>query len=342
MTVEIRPFVPAETAEAEFVGFHELALASIAADRPDAPLPTREAVIAELLEPVTGPGPTLFWTAHRDGRLVGLANVHVPEEAENSRITTVRITVDPASRRQGIGTALLREAMPELRRRGRTLVACHGVTEGGDGERWAYGLGFRRVHRRVLQRLVVADVEPRLWEVEAPSGYHLEQWLGAAPESLVDSFARARGAIHDAPFGTSSFSVPQWDAKLVREEEEDWAARGFEYFVVAACDDDGQVVGLTEMVRHPGQPEEGWQQYTAVLPEHRGHGLGRFAKAAMMRRLVAERPEMLSISTSTGAENTHMIEVNHRLGHSTVRTMVVVEAGMDALESRLRQDPAPR
>ncbi|MFC1400873.1 MULTISPECIES: GNAT family N-acetyltransferase [Streptacidiphilus] len=194
----------------------------------------------------------------------------------------------------------------------------------------------------MLQRLMIADVDPGLWEVQAPSGYHLEQWLAAAPASLVDSFARARGAIHDAPVGTSSYSTPRWDAKLVREEERDWAARGFEYFVAAACDEGGQVVGLTELVRHPNQPGDGWQQYTAVLPEHRGRGLGRFAKAAMMRRLVAERPQMVWISTSTGAENTHMIEVNLRLGYTTVRTVVVVEAGLDALETRLRQDRTPR
>jgi hypothetical protein len=61
-----------------------------------------------------------------------------------------------------------------------------------------------------------------------------------------------------------------------------------------------------------------------------------------MCRLVAERPEMVSVSTSTGAENTHKIEVNHRPGYSTVRTKAVVEADMDALESRLRQAPASR
>jgi hypothetical protein len=37
-----------------------------------------------------------------------------------------------------------------------------------------------------------------------------------------------------------------------------------------------------------------------------------------------------------------MIEVNHRLGYSTVRTMALVEADMDVLETRLRHDHAPR
>lgn len=337
MSFEILPFVPTDAVPADFAGFHELTVAAIEADRPDAARPTQEDVIAELRSPLTGPGPSLFWTARRAGHLVGMAAVHLPD-AENTHIATTRITVDPAFRGQGIGTAMLCVVLPQLRRHEREIVSCHGLTAGSAAESWAIGRGFTVVHRRVLQQLEVARCDPALWQVDAPTGYQVELWSGSAPEHLVASFAHARGAIRDAPEGDSSFQLPQWDARRVREEEQDWANRGFEYLVAAVCDDAAQVVGLTELVLHPGRPTEGLQQYTAVLPHHRGLGLGRAMKAALMRWLVVNRPHIASISTATGAENSHTIRMNHQLGYITTRSMITVEAALSDLERRLCQD----
>lgn len=334
MGVDIKPFMPAEASDEEFDGFYEITLSSIAVDRPDAAVPTREELVAEMLIPMTTPGPTSFWAATDGGRLLGWANVHLPA-GENSHIANVKITVDPEARRQGVGTRLARRVATDLRRLERGVVMCRGVTEGGAGDEWARAFGFRVVQRTVLQRLVIAETDPSLWDVDAPAGYHAREWSGSAPASIVDSFARARDSILDAPSGDTSFRLTPSDAGRVRAMEADLAERGFEYFVVAVCDGGGEVVGLTEMLRHGSQPDEGMQQYTAILAAHRGHGLGRFAKATMMRWLVQECPAMLWIGTSTGAENTHMIAINHQLGYSTVRTAVTVEASLVDLERAL-------
>ena len=71
-----------------------------------------------------------------------------------------------------------------------------------------------------------------------------------------------------------------------------------------------------------------------MLPGHRGHGLGLHIKARMAERLRTEHPEIERVTTSTGAENTHMIRVNTALGFTVTRTTVVLTGEVDALLRR--------
>ncbi|MBC3840777.1 hypothetical protein GXW82_12245 [Streptacidiphilus sp. 4-A2] len=211
-----------------------------------------------------------------------------------------------------------------------------GLRIGGDGERWAASLGFARSHGWVRQQLVVADADPALWDVPLPAGYRLEQWSDVTPESLVASYARAKGAIHDAPSGDSSFRFPEWTVERVRQAEAECRERGVEQRVVAAVHEaDGEVAGLTELEVHPANPGEAEQQQTAVLAEHRGHGLGLCLKSAMMLRLLSDRPAIVQVGTTTAADNVHMQRVNGQLGYVTVRAMTEVEAEVAALRRRL-------
>ncbi|WP_431906631.1 GNAT family N-acetyltransferase [Nonomuraea jabiensis] len=239
-------------------------------------------------------------------------------------------------RRQGIGTALLRRALSESPVAGRELVVGRGVTAGGDGEHWIRALGFTVVQRVALQVLRVPEVDPALWEVPVPPGHRLERWTGAAPGTLVESYARARGAIHDAPTGDSSYRHPHWSVPRVRQAEHDARRRGVEHWtVVIVHEASDAVVGLTELEIFPGMPDTAVQQDTAVVPGHRGRGLGRTVKAAMMRRLLAERPEIGLVVTNVDASNDYMTRLNHQLGYVTTRTMLTAEAACGALESRL-------
>jgi hypothetical protein len=61
---------------------------------------------------------------------------------------------------------------------GRTLLESWGVVRDGAGGQWAQALGFRRVHSNVLQVLVLADVDRSLWQVDTPTGYRAERWIG--------------------------------------------------------------------------------------------------------------------------------------------------------------------
>ena len=62
------------------------------------------------------------------------------------------------------------------------------------------------------------------------------------------------------------------------------------------------------------RPAEAFQEDTSVVRAHRGHRLGLLMKAAMLRWVGDERPEVGAIDTWNDATNHHMIAINERLG----------------------------
>ncbi|QFU90115.1 GNAT family N-acetyltransferase [Amycolatopsis sp. YIM 10] len=164
------------------------------------------------------------------------------------------------------------------------------MVEGTAGQWWAEALGFRPVRTIVRQVLVLADVDGpdgSRWEVEVPAGYRLRRLRAAEAESRSQALKQR--------------------------------------VVVAVHEESGEVAGFTETCVHPRRPDWGYQRDTAVLAAHRGHGLGRCLKADMARWLVADCPALERISTTTGAENTHMIRVNEAVGYVTLRSMIAMQ-----------------
>ncbi|NUR57745.1 MAG: hypothetical protein HOV87_03440 [Catenulispora sp.] len=82
---------------------------------------------------------------------------------------------------------------------------------------------------------------------------------------------------------------------------------------------------------NPVEPVKAFQRDTAVLRDHRGHGLGRAMKAAMMRGLVADRPDVASVATQTG-DVVNMARINNELGYRTLAEYYVLDAEVAELE----------
>lgn len=325
----VQPFDPARAADGDLEGYYQVLVASQASERPDQQRLTYDVAVGRLTNPFPGLGPVAWWLARERGSVVGAASAHFPE-AENSQLGLVEVVVHPAARRRGIGTAMLDALLPELRARGRTLVEGWQILSGCTGERWATALGFRPVRTIVTQTLVLAGAPRSSWPAKPPAGYRLHQWLGPAPDDLVEAYADARSAIHDAPIGESAFRPPDWTADRVREVEADLRRQHIEQrVVIAAHERTGIVAGLTEVIVHPHRPDHAYQGDTAVRPAHRGRGLGLCLKARMARWLLSDHPGLDRIQTTTSGDNTHMIRVNHQFGFTTSHTYVAMSLPVD-------------
>ncbi|MFF3222366.1 GNAT family N-acetyltransferase [Nocardia suismassiliense] len=331
--MEIRSFDVDRASEAELVGYHHLVVASAAVDAPEVLPLSYDTVLGDLRHPHVAFGPTRHWAAWGTDGLVGFARVGFPG-AENTHVAMVEITVLPQQRRRGIGTELLQTVQPALRADGRTLLQGWAVVKGGAGDHWAAALGFECVHTGVRQRLVFAETDQSLWEVDPPPGYRLARWVSEAPEELVASYAHAKGAIRDMPAWAVGYQIPDWTAERMRAEEVATRERGIERrVVVAVCEATGAVVGITEVMLYPHRADQALQGDTAVLAAHRGYGLGRCLKAAMARWLVADKPQLKWVNTSSAVSNSHMLRVNRQIGYHIVRTTIVVEHAIADLES---------
>lgn len=321
--------------------WYELHIAHRAADFPGFPVPSLEAFTAQC----RGRAANRAWAAWEGERLLGAAAVELFER-DGRTWAVPQVDVRAEDRRRGIGTALLRAVLAQVRAEGRAGTLVHEQLRiGGAGDRWARAVGFTEVLRNCWQLLPVAATDPALWRVPMPAGYRLEGWTNAAPVHLVTAFAAARNAIGDAPTGSSSYRPPEWTVERVRRAEAEARAAGDELRqLVAVHEESGEVAALTGLLLRPERLELCWQRDTAVARAHRGLGLGRAVKAAMMRRLLAERPGLGRVITSTAADNAAMIRVNERLGYLRYAEIGVFEADPARLGAALgsRSIPGPR
>ncbi len=226
----------------------------------------------------------------------------------------MRLSVDPPYRRGGIGRLLLGAVSADLRQAGcRTIEAI--AVAGSDGDAFARRLGAAVGDELVDDVLSFAAVDPRHLQSFSvpPPGYALRHWTGRAPGSVLESYARVRRSIADAP-NRHPPPAPDWDAGLVRAHEQARADRGAELWVAAAVQaGTGNVVAFTEVETSTASVEAS-QADTAVLPAHRRKGLATAVKADLLLRLRAARPDLASIRVTCALANTGMRAVNHRLG----------------------------
>jgi mycothiol synthase len=261
-----------------------------------------------------------YWIAESKGECVGFATLAVMRDSPTGR---VELLVHPEHRRLGYGSALLDVVREQATKRGARRLASRHAT--GAGSSFAALVGaadtFREV-RSLLRLPLPEDLRPR-----PVDGYSLRSWVGAAPEELLDSFARARDAINDAPGFGEEREV--WTAARIRDLEAAVARRDRDVRVTVALDARGEVVAFSELRISQAPGSVAGTEDTATAATHRRRGLGRWVKLESLHRLQRDRPDATLVSTSNAEENDAMLGLNRSLGFFpvTVYTNCTLEIG---------------
>lgn len=248
--------------------------------------------------------PARFVVARHAGRIIGYAQVQVSEAAANAHLALVTVVVLPEHRRRGVGTAVLR-GVPALLD-GRTVIESWSVFQGSPAEHFAAAHRFRVVTSMTSQRLEHFS-PPHVGA--PPAGYRLVTWKGAAPDEHVEAYAEALNAIVDAPFGETTLDAAKNTVEGIRVDEAASSAAGNERRVVLLLHD-REPAGVTVVERQGVDTTVAIQLHTAVLPAHRGKGLGRLIKARMLHDLTGVE----KVLTRTGTANEPMLRLNRSLG----------------------------
>ncbi|MFJ1969855.1 GNAT family N-acetyltransferase [Streptomyces sp. NPDC087903] len=276
------------------------------------------------LTPLTDPQPggssrRLAWVASdADGIPLGTAYLRLFTREGQQHLAELEITVHDTERRRGVGTRLLDAAVSAARAEGRRSVLAQAEQD-SPADLFLAARGFRRVLRLTYARLPLADADldaiAELARRPHP-GYTLTEWDGSVPPELARSYADSRRAMDDMPMEGTDYGTIVWDVERVLAAAEAVAKRGESLHTVAAVSTaDGSVVGFSELVV-PGDGLGDGQHYgTAVLPEHRGHGLARWMKAASIRRAHERHPALAGLRTDTAESNAPMLAVNDALGY---------------------------
>ncbi|WP_030988698.1 GNAT family N-acetyltransferase [Streptomyces sp. NRRL WC-3744] len=280
--------------------------------------------ITPLTDPADGPNSRrLAWLASdADSIPVGTAFLRLFTHPGQEHLAELTLGVHPTERRKGVGSRLVGAAVAAARAHARRRVIAQAEA-GSPGDHFLPARGFRKVLTLRFSRLSLTDVDTtalaRIIERPHP-GYRLTSWHGTVPDSLAETFAASRHAMDDMPMDDADHGTVTWDVDRVRAAAKAVEQRGDHLHTVVAVDADGSIAGFTELVV-PGDGKGDGQHYgTGVLPEHRGHGLGRWMKAESIRHAHVRHPDLGGLLTDTADSNTHMRRINDSLGYTPTHT----------------------
>lgn len=309
----------AAVTDAQLAAFHAFQQAIHAERLPeDPPLPFGAAV-RQLKNPAPNTR-TRGFAASRDGRWVAVGfGVFADGDEQNLR---VELAVLPEHRRHGLGRELLSRLANLAEAAGREVLIGDSYDRSPAGAAFAERVGAEAGMRGHVNRLAMVDVDRatvQRWIDEGPArapGYELVAFDSPIPDDLIGDVAEIINVINDAPTDDLQTAPVKLTGEMVRAFEGIGLAAGLEvWWLLAKERSSGAVVGETDVRWDPKQPHTITQGTTVVRAEHRGHALGKWLKATMLQRVLAERPDVLDVRTSNADSNAPMVGINTELGY---------------------------
>jgi GNAT superfamily N-acetyltransferase len=257
--------------------------------------------------------------------------------AGDRRVMECDLFVRRDCRRQGIGSRLLATICNETLNEGRSLLTWSTFDAVPAREAFSRRVGAHVARVNRTGELVPADVDWTMiesWtraELARDLGYRLEMVDGAFPEHLGADAATFHHIMQTAPREDLDVGDVIVDAEFVAELDRALVEAGRTRWTVFVRDPAGACVGGTEVTFEPWDPGTVLQQNTGIDRRHRGLGLAKWAKAAMLEWIRNERPEVGRVRTDNAFSNAPMLAINDALGFKVITTRTEWQADVGDL-----------
>ena len=278
------------------------------------------------------------WTVHRSGQkeVLATAAVNVWHVGDNQHVADFTISVLPEMRRRGIAKALLSYVARAADQQKRRLLLASTNSRVPAGEAFLNRLGAEMALANYTNELKIEELDRELvrhWLDRAGSlqeEFELGVWAGPYPEEDLEAITRLDTVMNTAPRG--SLQLEDWTSTV--EEVRAWEAAMLERRVERCTmyvrhRKSGDLVGYTIVTWNPEQPRLLSQGNTAVFPEFRNRGLATWLKAAMIDKVLRERPQVERVRTGNAQSNAPMLSINQRLGFKPAMVTYNWQVGLD-------------
>ena len=341
-TLRIEPADPRLAPEAVLRAVAEHREAIRAELLPQDPPYLPERLVAQMRH-VPGEEDVLHLNAWAGERVVGHAAVYLPL-LDNTHLAFVSLSVLAPYRRRGLGTSLLRGALTLAESRGRTKLMGATHDRIPAGETFLRNLGAQAAQANLASQLDLSKLPQGLldgWTQAGAPGYRLWRNVGPYPEARLAAIADLLNVMNTAPRGELDIQDSQFTPERVRDwEAQNEAAELQTVSTFAEHAQSGALVGLTELGWQAGRETLLHQFATAVRPEHRRRGLGRWIKAANLRAALELNPRAKFVRTGNADSNAGMLAINRTLGFWPLMARTEWQIGAaelnGALESKTR------
>jgi GNAT superfamily N-acetyltransferase len=264
--------------------------------------------------------------AEVDDRVVGWGQVGHLWFAPHPYRYGMRIEVEPALQRQGIGSALYERLLEVLATADAELVRTEVEATRADAMRFVESRGFTEVQRRHELRLAVsrADV-PRRFDAQGIPISTFDVELKQRGERLLRELYELEVAGVEGEPRPDTDTVMSFD-RFVTQEIEDPRALPDGHFLAL---DGERIVGLSRLSRDLSRSDLLNQGFTTVHPTYRGRGIAMALKLRTVR--YATERGFSEIRTGNDATNAPMLHINEALGFARHHDLLVFEKRLEAV-----------
>lgn len=237
---------------------------------------------------------------------------------ENGHLGNFNIAILKEHRHKGIGTKLLQKIIQWYERVDyvTTLTSSSAFPE---GQAFCEKFGGSYAIDGIDSRLYLEDVD---WNL-------MQQWMDKGRNNNLDVQVSFHDRIEDddleefcqvymeflrmAPQedmeGEVVITQQSWKENLERDEK-----TGYSRKILLAKNAEGKIVAMTEIFINSYEPFRIHQGITAVTPDFRGNGFGKWLKAEMINKVKEELPDVLFVVTDNATVNEHMLVINNEMG----------------------------